>query len=89
MPKISKPKIEKIQEQILSFLYSQFPKPIFTSKIASEVARDEEFIKNILINMEKNKLITKINKNPNGIQYSQRIRWRLSNQTYEIYKKHQ
>jgi len=89
MPKISNEKIEKIQEQILSFLYSQFPKPIFTSKIADELARDEEFIKKILINLEKKTFIIKVDKNSQGIRYSQRARWRLSNKIYEVYKNHQ
>ena len=89
MPKISSQKIEKISEQILSFLFKTFPKQIFTSEIAQELARDEELKKKLLLQLEKKKLIIKINKNPQGINYSRRLRWRISNKTYEIYKKHQ
>lgn len=89
MPTISEQKKEKISEQILSHLYSIFPKQIFTSEIAKELARDEEFIKKLLTNLEKKELIKKINKNPQGLIYSKRIRWRISNKAYEIYKKHQ
>ena len=53
MPKISKQKIEKISEQILSYLYSIFPKQIFTSDVAKELARDEEFMKTLLIDLQK------------------------------------
>ena len=48
--KISEEKKEKISEQILAVLYSLNPQAIFTSNIAKEVARDEEFTKKILIN---------------------------------------
>jgi len=89
MPTISKEKKEKISEQILFYLYSRFPKPIFTSNIAKEIARDEEFTKKLLVSLEKKELVTKINKNPKGFNYIRRIRWRISNKAYQIYKKHQ
>ncbi len=86
MPKISQQKIEKISEQILFYLYSIFPKQIFTSDIAKELARDEEFIKTLLKTMERKNLIIKIDKNSKGIKYSRRLRWRISNKVYQIYK---
>ncbi|MCK4997529.1 hypothetical protein KAS08_04440 [Candidatus Pacearchaeota archaeon] len=87
MPKISKQKIEKISEQILSHLYSIFPKQIFTSDVARELARDEEFTKFLLKELEKKELVIKINKNSSGYEYSRRLRWRISNKAYDIYKK--
>ena len=89
MPKISQQKIEKIQEQILFYLFNEFPKQIFISDIAKELARDEEFIKRLLIELLKKELVVKITKNPKGIQYSRRLRWRISNKAHEIYSKHQ
>jgi len=62
--KISDKKKEKISEQILSYLYSINPKSIFTSQIAEEVARDEEFIKNLLLNLKKRNLIVEVKKKP-------------------------
>ena len=89
MPTISTQKIEKISEQVVSYLYSIFPKLIFTSDIAKELARDEEFIKKILIELEKKELIVRIDKNPQGIQYLKRQRWRISNKAHNIYSKYQ
>lgn len=86
MPRISKEKENKIIEQIAFLLYSKFPKQIFTSEIAREIARDEEYVKKLLFEMEKNKLVVKINKNPEGINYLRRLRWRISNKAYDIYK---
>jgi len=89
MPPISKEKQNKIKEQVLYYLYSQFPKQPFTSDIAYELARDEEFIKKILLEMNKDFLIIKIEKNSEGIKYLRRIRWRISNKAYDIYSNNQ
>ena len=89
MPIISQQKIEKISEQILYHLYSIFPKQVFTSEVAKELARDEEFMKKLLINLEKRGLVIKIEKNSQGFQYSRRQRWRISNKAHAAYKEHQ
>ena len=89
MPKISNKKKEKIQEQILYLLYYSFPKQIFTSDISQELARDEEFIKKLLLDLEKKQMITRISKNSKGELFIRRIRWRISNKIYEIYKRSQ
>ena len=87
MPGISLQKREKIQEQILFYLYSVFPKQIFISDIAKELARDEEFIKNLLFELENKQLAIRINKNPKGTTYLKRLRWRISNKAHEAYSK--
>ena len=87
--KISNKKIEKISEQILALLYSTSPKNLFTSQIAEEIARDEEFVKRLLIQLREKKLIIEIKKNPQGIIYKRRARWRLSDAAYLSYKNHQ
>jgi predicted transcriptional regulator with HTH domain len=89
MPKISLEKIQKISENILSHLFSIFPRPVFTSDISKDIARDEEFTKKLLLDLEKKELVVRIDKNPKGFSYSKRLRWRLSNKSYEIYKKFQ
>ena len=86
---ISKEKKEKISEQILAYLYSTNPKPIFTSHIAKELARDEEFIKDLLISLKKKEFIVEINKNPKGKEYTKRSRWKLSEKVYILYKQKQ
>ena len=89
MMKISNQKKEKISEQILLFLFSSSPKPLFTSHIANEIARDEEFVKSILNGLSKKGLISQIKKNSDGKEYIRRSRWKLSQQAYDIYKKRQ
>ncbi|MFW6233279.1 MAG: hypothetical protein ACOC3Z_01305 [Nanoarchaeota archaeon] len=89
MPLISRQKKDKIKEQILFYLYTVFPKQVFTSDIAREIARDEEFVKKLLFDLSKKNLIVKITKNPQGINYSRRLRWRLSNKAHTIYSNNQ
>ncbi|MBS3091855.1 hypothetical protein J4466_00390 [Candidatus Pacearchaeota archaeon] len=86
--KISDKKREKITEHILSVLYDQFPKPLFTSQIAHEIARDEEFTKTLIQELEKKGIVIPINKNSKGTKYLRRLRWRLSNKAQEAYSNH-
>jgi predicted transcriptional regulator len=87
--KISTQKKEKIYEQILLCLYSVSPKPLFTLNIAEEIARDEEFVKTLLLYLKKKGLVIEVKKNPAGISYLKRSRWTLSEKAYQIYKSHQ
>jgi len=87
--KISETKKEKIYEQILAFLYSVSPKSLFTLNIAQEIARDEEFAKSLLLELKKRELIVEVKKNPQGVSYLKRSRWKLSDNAYQAYKNHQ
>ncbi len=89
MPQISKEKQQKISEQILYFLFTISPESRFTSEIAKEIARDEEYTKKILLDLKKNSLIIEINKNSKGTSYIKRQRWRLSKEVFQIYKNRQ
>jgi predicted transcriptional regulator len=89
MPKISQQKRDKIAEQILHILFDKTPKPLFTAEIAREAARDEEFTKALLHELKEKNFITDVNKNGSGKPYLRRQRWRLTNQTYNAYSKHQ
>jgi len=87
--KISKQKREKISEQILHYLFSSTPTLKFTSQIAQEIARDEEFVKALLLELKEKKLVIAVTKNPKGVPYTRRIRWKLSDAAYQTYKQHQ
>ncbi len=87
--RISSKKKEKIYEQILALLYSASPKLLFTLNIAQDLARDEEFIKTLLLDLKKKELVIEIKKNPKGLPYMKRSRWKLSDNAYQAYKTHQ
>jgi len=84
--RLSKEKKDRIAEQILSFLFHIFPKEPFTSQIAKEIVRDEEFTKALLFDLKEKGLVIAIRKNKKGINFSRRLKWRISPKVYEIYK---
>lgn len=86
MVKLSITKREKIKEYILSILYHNSPNALFGAEISREVIRDEEFVKSLLSELEKNGLVTSVNKNPKGKEYIRRLRWRLTNEAFKAYK---
>lgn len=83
--RISKIKRDKIAEQVLSFLYHSFPSQKFTAEIAGELARDEEFIKNLMFELKDKNLVSSIKKNEKGKEFVRRIRWQLSPKAYQAY----
>ena len=87
--RISEKKRDKITEQILAYLYSINPKATFTSYIAEEIARDEEFVKKLLLGMKQKNLVIEIKKNPKGNPYLRRARWKLTEGAYGAYQQHQ
>ncbi len=87
--RLSQDKKNRINEQILLFLYHSFPQEPFTAEIAREIARDEEFIKRILFDLKDKGIVVPIIKNKKGEPFSRRFKWRLSNKIYEIYKSRQ
>jgi hypothetical protein len=87
--KLSQDKKNRIIEQILSLLYHSFPNQPFTAEIARELARDEEFVKRLLFELKEKLLVVAITKNNKGEPFSRRLKWRLSNKVYEVYKSKQ
>ena len=84
--RLSQEKKDKIAEQILSYLYHEFPNQPFTAEIAREIARDEEFIKRILFDLKEKGLVVPIRKNAKGDIFIRRLKWRLSQKVYDVYK---
>ena len=87
--KLSQSKKDKISEQVLSFLYHEFPKQPLTAEIAREIARDEEFIKRLLLELKDKGLVNVIKKNTKGDVFSRRLKWRLSQKVYDVYSSKQ
>ena len=83
--RISDQKKEKIVEQILHYLFQTFPKTPFTAEIAREIARDEEFIKKLLLELKDKNIVIAIRKDSKGNQYSRKIKWKLSSRVYDLY----
>jgi hypothetical protein len=87
--KISKEKRDKVSEQILAFLFQKNPQPQFTSYVAQDIARDEEFTKKLLFSLKGKELVIEIKRNASGLEYLRRSRWKLSPKAYEFYARKQ
>ena len=85
--KISEEKKFKIFEQILAYLFSISPKLVFTVEVAKELARDEEFVKRLLLDLKKRGLVSEVKKSPKGKDYLKRSRWKMTEDAYLAYKK--
>ena len=86
MSKLSEKKIKKIKEHILSILYDNHFDPQYTSNIAEELIRDEEFTLKILLELKKKGFVKEINKNSDGKTYLSRKKWILQSKIYDQYK---
>lgn len=84
--KISRAKEEKIKEGIIHLLFESSPKALFTAAIAQHLARDEEYVKKLLFDLEQSNLVIPVRKNPKGKIYSRRTRWLLDTKVYDAYK---
>ena len=84
--RLSQDKKDRISEQILSFLFHSFPNQPFTAEIAREIARDEEFVKRVLFDLQEKNLVTPIRKNAKGETFTRRLRWRLTQKVYDVYR---
>ncbi len=84
--RLSQEKRDRIKEQILSCLFQNSPKALFTIEIARDIVRDEEFTKNLLKEMAQQKLVVEVKKSPKGADYERRSRWRISDKIYSTYK---
>jgi len=86
MTKLSEEKIKRIKEDILSLLYRAAPKSLFIAEISRELARDEEFVKRLLSELEAKEFVVAVKKSPKGMDYRRRTRWRLTSKVYKTYR---
>ncbi len=86
MSKLSLNKIKKLKEEILTLLYHNDLKAMFTNEIASSLIRDEEFIKKLLSELKNDGLVVEISKSKEGYEYAKWRRWSLSHKAREAYK---
>lgn len=91
MVKLSEEKIKLLKDDIISLLYHSHLKPLFTNQIATELRRDNEFIKALLLDLENKGVVERVIKNSQGKSYSLRLKWRIPlkvRMAYEQSKEH-
>tara|TARA_Y100000310_G_C20059485_1_gene524307 strand:+ start:189 stop:443 length:255 start_codon:yes stop_codon:yes gene_type:complete len=81
MSRISEKTKEKIQSSILRILYDEAPQAVSATFIASEEARDKQFILKLLLAMEKKKIVKNVSP-----QFSRKKQWVMCESAYKKYK---
>lgn len=83
MSKISSIKKEKIKEEILRIIYENYPNFAYTYQIADPLSRDDEFILDLLKDLEKKDIVSCL-KESSGNNIKRK--WGLKREVYEKYK---
>lgn len=86
MAKLSARTINLIKDDIISHLYNNQLRSYFTSQIAKEIRRDNEFALKLLSELQEQGLVEQIKKNKQGKQYLARIKWRIPNHVIKAYE---
>lgn len=86
MVRLSTKTIQLLKDDIISILYDQPLRPMFTNQIANELRRDNEFTKKLLLILKKEGLVEPINKNHKGQEYLTHTKWRIPPKVLKAYK---
>ena len=78
MSKLSEKTIKNIKEQLINIIFENSPKSLYTNELASLLARDEEFIKRLLLEFKDQGLVEPVTKNHKGKNLISRRRWKLT-----------
>jgi len=86
MVKLSKKTTGLLRDDIISVLYSNSLRPLFTNEIATELRRDNEFVKKLLLDLKKEGLVELVQKNNKGQNYLTHQKWRIPPKVLAAYK---
>ncbi|MEK6860933.1 MAG: hypothetical protein AABY07_03085 [Nanoarchaeota archaeon] len=86
MVKLSTQLINLIKDDIISHLYNNQVRSYFTSEIAKEIRRDNEFALKLLTELQEQGLVEQIKKNKQGKKYLARVKWRIPNHVIKAYE---
>ncbi|MDP2906981.1 MAG: hypothetical protein Q8O03_03505 [Nanoarchaeota archaeon] len=86
MSQISKKKVDKIKEDVLSVLFESGLRGMFTKQISDEIARNDEFVLKLLLDLEKQNVVKQIRNTKKGTQFIRRKQWTMTDKAYETYK---
>ena len=75
MVKLSKKTINLLKDDIVTVLYENPLKPMFTNEIAVALRRDNEFTKSLLLELREIGIITNIKMNKRKKEYLIRKKW--------------
>lgn len=80
MVKLSQKTMVLLKNDLMAILYENQLRPLFTNQIATELRRDNEFTKRLLLKLKKEGLVQEIRKNKRGQTYLSHIKWGIPSQ---------
>ena len=83
MSKISRINKDKIKDELLRILYDSYPNFMYTYQVSENIIRDDEFVLNLLKELENDKLIKTFNENKGK---KVKRKWGLTKEAYSKYK---
>ena len=81
MSRISKENMEKIKSNVLRILFDEAPRSLSATNIASQEARDKQFILKILKDLENKKIVKNVTKD-----FTRKSYWIMHEEAYKKYK---
>lgn len=88
MSKLSQKTREALMNEINSILYYETNiRGMFTKEIADKLLRDKEFVRDILLDMEKRGWVKRVGKSKRNYNYVKRRRWILTDEIKGLFDK--
>lgn len=86
MSKLNQKTLEKIKSDVLSILYDHNDEGLFSAQIANNIIRDEDFVQNLMLELEKLHVVKRDKLTRKGSNFIRRKRWRLTEKAFEAYQ---
>jgi len=87
MVRLSNKTIKLLKDDIVSILYENSLKSMFTNEIATELRRNNEFTKKLLLDLKKDGLVEEVGKNKKGQTYLRNKKWRIPSKVLKAFEK--
>ncbi|MBU2638514.1 MAG: hypothetical protein KJ955_06065 [Nanoarchaeota archaeon] len=77
-----------VKDEVVSVLFNSRT-AMYASQVASNMGRDKEFIKRMLLELEEAGILTRFDRSKKGRAYKERCRWRLRPEVEKAFRQMQ
>lgn len=88
MTKLSEKTKKYVKDEIVSVLFNSRA-AMYANQVASNMGRDKEFIKQMLLELEEMGVVVRFDKSRKGKAYKERCRWRLKPEVEKAFRQMQ
>ena len=87
MAKLSSRTKQLLKDDVVSVLFEKAPVSLFANEVALEMRRDNEFVKELLLELENVGVVERVEKGVSGRKYRKRMRWRIPHKVLQAMSK--